>query len=58
MRSLRGVFHSSPLGKILQPTFEDEIVKNEAVMNYLNDFLHMTYKPIVEGEMQVTNKFH
>ena len=56
MRSLRGVFHSSPLGKILEPTFEDEIVKHEAVMNYLNDFLHMTYKPIAEGEMQVTKK--
>jgi hypothetical protein len=23
-------------------------------MNYLNDFLHMIYKPIVEGELQVT----
>ena len=23
-------------------------------MNYLNDFLHMMYKPIVEGELQVT----
>ena len=23
-------------------------------MNYLNDFLHMMYKPFVEGELQVT----
>ena len=51
--SLRGVFYSSPLGKLLKPTFEDRNIKEEAAMNYLNDFLHMMYKPIVEGELQV-----
>jgi hypothetical protein len=51
--SLRGVFHSSPLGNLLRPVFEDESIKNEAAMNYLNDFLHMMYKPMVEGELQV-----
>ncbi len=54
MVSLRGVFYSSPLGKLLKPTFEDRNIKEEAAMNYLNDFLHMMYKPIVEGELQVT----
>ena len=52
--SLRGVFYSSPLGQLLKPTFEDENIRGEAAMNYLNDFLHMIYKPIVEGELQVT----
>ena len=50
---MRGVFHSSPLGNLLRPVFEDESIKNEAAMNYLNDFLHMMYKPMVEGELQV-----
>jgi hypothetical protein len=52
--SLRGVFYSSPLGQLLKPTFEDKNIKDEAAMNYLNDFLHMMYKPFVEGELQVT----
>jgi hypothetical protein len=52
--SLRSVFNSSPLGQLLKPTFEDKNIKGEAAMNYLNDFLHMMYKPIVEGELQVT----
>ena len=51
--SLRGAFHSSPLGNLLRPVFEDEVIKNEAAMNYMNDFLHMMYKPMVEGELQV-----
>jgi hypothetical protein len=53
LASLRAVFRSSPLGKLLEPVFEDENTKNEAAMNYLNDFLHMMYKPTVEGELQV-----
>ena len=51
--SLRGVFCSSPLGNLLKPVFEDEVIKNEATMNYMNDFLHMMYKPMVESELQV-----
>jgi hypothetical protein len=52
--SLRSVFYSSPLGQLLKPPFEDKNIKGEAAMNYMNDFLHMMYKPIVEGELQVT----
>ena len=52
--SLRGGFYSSPLGQLLKLVFEDKNIKEEAAMNYLNDFLHMMYKPIVVGELQVT----
>jgi hypothetical protein len=51
--SLRGAFYSSPLGQLLKPVFEDENIKEEAAKNYLDDFLHMMYKPIVKGELQV-----
>lgn len=51
--SLRGVFNSSPLGALLKPVFEDGSIKEEASVNYANDFLHMMYKHSVEGEMQV-----
>jgi hypothetical protein len=51
---LRGVFQSSQLGHLLKPVFEEENTKNEAAMGYLNDFLHMMYKPEVDGEFQVT----
>ena len=51
--SLRGVFYSSPLGAVLKPVFEDRSIKEEATVSYANDFLHMMYKPFVEGEMQV-----
>ena len=52
--SLRGVFYSSPLGALLKHVFEDRSIKEEASVNYANDFLHMMYKPSVEGEMQVS----
>ena len=51
--SLRGIFYASPHGKLLQPIFRDRSTKEEASGNYANDFLHMTYKPVVEGELQV-----
>lgn len=51
--SLRGIFCASPHGKSLKPVFEDISTKDEASGNYANDFLHMTYKPVVEGELQV-----
>ena len=51
--SLRGVFNSSPLGALLKHVFEDTSIKEEASVNYANDFLHMMYTPSVEGEMQV-----
>ena len=52
---LRGIFYQSPLANLVKASFEDKENKNEATENYLNDFLHMMYKPIVEGELQVNN---
>ena len=51
--SLRSVFDASPLGAFLKPVFENKTIKEEASGNYANDFLHMTYKPLVDGELQV-----
>ena len=51
--SLRNIFYLSTLGALLKPVFKDRSVKEEASVNYANDFLHMMYKPSVEGEMQV-----
>ena len=44
---------STPLGSLLTRLFEDSSVKESAVMDYLHDFLHMVYKPMVEDEMKV-----
>ena len=52
--SFRGVFYSTLLGRILEPVFQDVNNKNEAAMNYLNDFLHMKYKATVDGELEVS----
>ena len=51
--SLRSIFYLSTLGALLKPIFKDRSIKEEASGNYANDFLHMMYKPSVEGEMQV-----
>lgn len=53
IRSLRGVVGSSPLGVVLKQFIDEEEVKDSAMMDYLHDFLHMVYKPIVVNEIEV-----
>ena len=47
---------SSQLGGLLNTLFEDDDVKESALMDYLHDFLHMSYKPTVDLEMQVKRR--
>ena len=51
--SLRGVIDSSPLGLLLKPFIEEDDVKEVAMMDYLHDFMHMVYKPILDNEFEV-----
>ena len=53
LQKLRGVIEKSPLGQLLQPVLKNPEIKGEAMMAYLDDFLHMVYKPTVVGEMEV-----
>ncbi|XP_028416584.1 E3 ubiquitin-protein ligase rnf213-alpha-like [Dendronephthya gigantea] len=50
---LRGIFYQSPLGNYLKVIFGDKENKKEATENYLHDFLHMMYKPIENGELEL-----
>ena len=47
---------SSQLGGLLNTLFEDDDVKESALMDYLHDFLHMSYKPTLDIEMQVKRR--
>ena len=53
VQKLREVIETSPLGHLLQPVLLNPEIKAEAMMAYLHDFLHMVYKPTVDGEMEV-----
>ena len=50
---LRFSFYESTLGKLVMPLFVDDKSKREAAESYLEDFLHMMYRPVHEGELQV-----
>ena len=56
LRALRDVLASSQLGGLLNTLFEDDDVKESALMDYLHDFLHMSYKPTLDIEMQVKRR--
>ncbi|XP_046861644.1 E3 ubiquitin-protein ligase rnf213-alpha-like [Xenia sp. Carnegie-2017] len=53
LESLRSIFDASPLGILIKLAFEEPDVKEEAAKNYLNDFLHMMYKPVVKNELKL-----
>ena len=54
MQKLRGVIETSPLGRLLQPILRDQEITTKAMKAYVQDFLHMVYKPTVQnGEIEV-----
>ena len=53
LTALRFSFYQSTLGKLVISLFVDGKSKQEAAESYLEDFLHMTYRPVQESELQV-----
>ena len=54
LESLRSIFDASPLGILKKLAFEDPDDKEKAAKSYLDDFLHMMYKPVVKNELKVS----
>ncbi|XP_046861659.1 E3 ubiquitin-protein ligase RNF213-like [Xenia sp. Carnegie-2017] len=56
LESLRSIFDASPLGILKKLAFEGQDVKEKAAKSYLDDFLHMMYKPVVENELKLIHE--